>query len=203
MILRAAFVPPEEAVEELRAISGRIGMLPGVHAAPTDRLDLPIAGLGNLSAKDAVRLADNFEAWQGVDVLPEVHWSGIRLEPNGEVVVGVGGDLDGLAEVARAVGKCAERVHVYVDRRAYRPVAVIATMDPQQPGSRVASALSGLDDWVGVSWTAVDVALLRIRWFGGEPVSEVVEWIPIPTRAEAEAEAEGNGTPVVEPAETR
>lgn len=188
MMLRAAFVPPEEAVEELRALSGRLGLLPGVHAAPSDRLDLPIAGLGNVAAEDVVRLADRIEAWSGLDVLPEVHWSGVRLEPNGEVAVGIAGDLDGLAEVARAVGTCAEKLHVYIDRRAYRPAAVIATVDAQQPGSRVASALSGLSDWVGGSWTAVDVALLRIRWFAGEPISEVVEWIPIPTKAVAECE---------------
>lgn len=180
MMLRAAFVPPEEAVEELRALAGRLGFLPGVHPLPIDRLDIRIAWMGNVDAVDAVKLAGKFEEWSGVDVLPEVRWSGVRLEPNGDVGVGLAGDLDRVAEVARAVGLSAEKVNVYVDRRAFAPVAIVATMDAQQPGSRVASALAGMSDVGGMPWTVSEIALIRIRWFAGQAVSEVVERIPIP-----------------------
>ncbi|MFW6866634.1 2'-5' RNA ligase family protein [Nocardioides sp. CPCC 206347] len=179
-MLRAAFVPPEEAVEELRALAGRFGFLPGVHPLPLDQLDIRIARLGNLHAADAVKLADRFQEWPGVDVLPEVRWSGVHLEPNGDVGVGLAGDLDRLAEVARAVGLSAEKVNVYVDRRAFVPVAIAATMDEQRPGSRVGSALAGMSDVGGTPWTMSEVALIRIRWFAGQEASEVVERIPIP-----------------------
>lgn len=190
MMLRTAFVPPADAVEELRALAGRVGVLPGVHPLPVDRLDVRIAGMGNVSELDARRLAGRIETWAGVDVLPEVQWSGVQLQPNGDIGVALTGDVEGLREVVRAVGQCAERVYVYVDRRAFQPMVVIASVDEQQPGSRVGSALERLADWSGGSWTAVDVALIRIRWFAGEAVSEILERVPIPVS-------------VVEPAESR
>lgn len=182
MMLRAAFVPPAEVVEELRALAGRLGSLPGVHPVPSDRLDVRIAGMGNVAEEDARHLARKIETWSGVAALPEMRWQGVQLQPNGEVGVFLVGDVAGLTEIARAVGVCAEKVHVYVDRRAFSPMLTVATVDEQQPGSRVGSALAGMGDWVGGSWTVDEVALIRIRWFAGQAVSEIVERVPIPTQ---------------------
>ncbi|MCX6402141.1 MAG: hypothetical protein NTX33_19690 [Propionibacteriales bacterium] len=199
MMLRTAFIPPADAVEELRALAGRVGVLPGVHPLPADRFDVRIAGMGNVSDLDARRLASRIETWVGVEVLPEVQWSGVQLQPNGDIGVVLSGDVSGLRDIVRGVGECAERVHVYVDRRAFQPLAVIATVDEQQPGSRVVSALERLTSWTGGSWTAVDVALIRIRWFAGQAVSEIVERVPIPVRRDVAL----GGQVVVEAVETR
>lgn len=185
MMLRAAFVPPEEVVEELRALAGRLGSLPGVHPVPADRLDVRIAAMGNVAEKDARSLARKIESWSGLAALPEMRWQGVQVQPNGDVGVCLVGDVAGLRDVVRAVGVCAEKVHVFVDRRSFSPMLVVATVDEQQPGSRVGSALAGMGDWTGGSWTVAEVALIRIRWLAGHDVSEIVERVPIPTQPTA------------------
>ncbi|WP_182379943.1 hypothetical protein [Nocardioides sp. WS12] len=184
MMLRVAFVPPDEVVEELRALSGRLGMLPGVRSAPNDRLDVPIASLGNVSRADTAQLARRIAASAGPETLPQVGLSGVHLQPDGDIGITVTGDVTGLYGIAGAVGKSAERIHVYIDRRAFRPLLVVAQIDEQKPGSRVEPTLARMEDWTCMSWTVADVALIQIRWHMGLPFSEIVEFVPItPARA--------------------
>lgn len=179
MMLRVAFVPPDDVVEELRALSGRLSALPGVRSAPGDRLDVPIASLGNVSKADADELARRIAASTGPATLPQVGLARVHLQPDGDVGVDVTGDVTGLYEIAGAVGKSAEKIHVYIDRRAFRPSLIVAQIDPQKPGSRVESTLARMDGWTGMSWTVTDVALIQIRWYAGLPFSEIIQFVPI------------------------
>lgn len=179
MMLRAAFVPPKEAVLELRVLAGRLSALPGVRPEPPERLDVQIAGLGNVVDGDARRLAEAIVRDVRLMEPPVVRCTGIRLLDSGEVVTDLTGDVETLRSTVRAIGKAAERVNLYVDRRAFRASIVVATVEAQRPGSRVAAAVAGASGWEGSEWSAEEVALLKTRWGAGHPGNEVLGVVPI------------------------
>jgi 2'-5' RNA ligase len=180
MMLRAALVPPTEAVERLRALGGRLAQLPGIRAVEPSRVDVPIAGLGNVVDQDASRFAGVLA--ECLSDLPPVLVRPAAVEVvDDDVTVRLDGDTDTLAAVARAVGTAAERIHVYIDRRGFRPAVVVATAVGTRPGSPVHRLLSGPDvlrDLAGVDWSVAQVDLVRTRWFGGEARAETAYRIP-------------------------
>ncbi len=179
MMLRAAFVPPESAVVELRVLAGRLSVLPGVRPEPPERLDVRIAGLGNVVEGDARRLAEAIERELRLPEPPVVRCAGVRLLDSGEVVVDLTGDVETLRSTVRALGKAAERVNLYVDRRSFRAAIVVATVEAQRPGSRVAAALAGAAGWEGSDWAVSEVALLKTRWGAGHPGNDLLGVVPI------------------------
>ncbi|TNM37319.1 2'-5' RNA ligase family protein [Nocardioides albidus] len=185
MMLRAAFVPPEEAVEQLRALGGRLAQLPGISAVGPGRVDVPIAGLGNVVEADASRFAGVLAECLS-DIPPvAVRAAGVELAGE-EVTVRLDGDVATLAAVARAVGTAAERVNVYIDRRGFRPAVVVGSVASTRPGSPLDRMLSGPGVLCGLAmepWPVAEVALIRTRWFGGEARAETAYRIPF--RAES------------------
>lgn len=181
MMLRAAFVLPDTVVEELRALTGRICVLPGIRPEPTEHLDVRVALLGNVGSEDAHALAAAVERELARVVVPVARFGGIEVRPDGDVAVTLCGDVDVLGDVARTVGTVAERIHVYVDRRSFRPAVVVASLGPQRPGSPVVRALEAVAPVQGAAWPVADVALIRTRWLAGAAVSEVFERAPIGT----------------------
>lgn len=181
MMLRAAFVLPETVVEELRALAGRLGALPGVRPEHGDQLDVRIALLGNVLADDAQRLAEAVAHELASVAVPVVRMGALEVRPDGDVAVGLTGDVDLVADVARTVGRAAERIHLYVDRRSFQPAVVVASLGAQRPGSRVASVVGTIRPADVGSWPLGEIALVRTRWFAGGAVSEVVEQVPIGT----------------------
>jgi hypothetical protein len=173
MLLRAAFVPPPEAVERLCALGDRLARLPGVRPVEPDRVDVPIAGLGNLVERDAHRfaglLAECLSDLEPIVVRP------VAVEVLGEdVTVRLDGDLPALSEVARAVGIAAQGIRVLVDRRAFRPAVVVGSGTPAGigPGTDV------LGELAGTAWLVEDVDLVRTRWHAGEARAETAYRIP-------------------------
>lgn len=167
MMLRAAFVPPPEAVERLLALGDRLARLPGIRPVEPDRVDVPIAGLGNVVDADAHRfaglLAECLSDLEPIVVRPAA------LEVHGEdVTVRLDGDLPALSEVARAVGIAAQGIRVLVDRRAFRPAVVVGS------GSLagIGAGADVLGELAGTSWLVEDVDLVRTRWSGGVARSE-------------------------------
>ncbi|MBM0126437.1 2'-5' RNA ligase family protein [Pimelobacter simplex] len=180
MMLRAAFVPPPEAVDRLRALGGRLTQLPGIRSVEPSRVDVPIAGLGNVLDRDAGRFAGVLA--ECLSDLPPVvvHPAGVEVT-GGDVTVVLDGDTGTLAAVARAVGTAAERIHVYVDRRGFRPAVVVASAASAPAGSPLHRMLSGpevLGDLVDTTWPVAQVDLVRTRWFGGEARAETAYRIP-------------------------
>ena len=174
MMLRAAFVPPTEAVERLRALGGRLAQVPGIRPVEPGRVDVPIAGLGNLVEHDANRfaglLAECLSDLEPIVVRP------VAVELHGEdVTVQLDGDLAALSEVARAVGIAAQGVRILVDRRAFRPAVVVAT---RAVPDAWATRTDVLGELAGTSWLVEDVDLVRTRWFAGEARAETAYRIP-------------------------
>lgn len=179
MLIRAAIVPPEEAVDELWVATRALRMVPGITAVPADRLDIPITSFGNLVPTDSARLAGKLRAaFEGADA-PVVRFRGLRLESDATVALGLDGDIEPLAELARFVPEAAESMRLYVDRRRFRPYLTFATAAPDAPVTLLKPALDALEGWIGEPWPIQGLSLLRTRWVRGEGASEEYDLIEL------------------------
>ena len=184
MLLRLAFVPPDDAIEGLRALGSRLAAeQPGVQPVPPGLIDVPNAALGNVMDRDAKALAAAMEEQLRLPAAIDVEDAGCEQRDNGDIVVRLGGDVDGLLDAARRIGEAAARVQLYIDRRAFRPGVVTATTDERRACSPLDRMLADLaaeaGAWTGLRWAIDDVALIRTRWVAGSPQSEIVDWVPL------------------------
>lgn len=177
MMLRAAFLPPDDALAELRAVVGRLSLLPGVRPEPQEALDVRVAGFGNVVRADVEVLTRALVTRLPVHA-PVVRFAGLSLTEDREVAVGLSGEVDELTAVARAVGTAAESVNLYIDRRRFRPQMVVATVEPQPPGSRVEAVLASLAHWEGSDWAVAGIALAKTRWLAGRTDSQDLGFVP-------------------------
>ncbi len=177
MLIRAALVPPEEALDELWDATSALRKVPGVVAVPRDQLDIPITAFGNLVPSDCARLAHKLRvAFEGADA-PVVRFHGLRLESEATIAVGLAGDVEPLADLARYVPEAAETVRLYVDRRRFRPQIDLANAAADTSVPLLEAALSGLAEWSGEPWEVPGLSLLRTRWVRGESAAEEYDLI--------------------------
>lgn len=179
MILRAAIVPSDEAWEALRPLRRTLSALPGVTTTPPERLDIPVAGFGNLVDKDARRLVRELRAQLAELSPPVVRFSGVCADDGGEVSVGLAGDLERLTELARIVPKAAQSVRIFVDRRRFQPALVVGSVSQQAPGSRVDTVLGSLRGWASADWAVSGVTVIRTRWERGDAIGEEYDFVPL------------------------
>jgi len=172
MLLRAAVLPPEEAVEELWTATRALRQVPGVNAVPRERLEIPITAFGNLLPPDCARLAHKMRAaFEGAEA-PTVWFHGLRLEEGATVALGLAGDVEPVADLARFIPEAAETMRLFVDRRRFRPMITFATASPDTSPTLLSAALGSLSEWTGSPWRVPGLSLLRTRWLGGESQAE-------------------------------
>lgn len=181
MMLRAAFALPDPVVEDLRRVAGRLSVLPGVRPSQAVGLDVRVADLGNIVAEDARKLAASVEKEFAQATAPVLRVTGVEVASRGSVALTLGGDVEVLRQMARAVSLAAERTNLYVDRRMFRPAVVVASLDEQRPGSRVVAALEGIEPPAVADWSVTELVLVRTRWGAGGAAGEVFERVPIGT----------------------
>lgn len=181
MMLRAAFALPDPVVEDLRRVAGRLSVLPGVRPSQAVGLDVRVADLGNIVAEDARKLAASVEKEFAQTTAPVLRVTGVEVASRGSVALTLGGDVEVLRQMARAVSLAAERTNLYVDRRMFRPAVVVASLDEQRPGSRVVAALEGIEPPAVADWSVTELVLVRTRWGAGGAAGEVFERVPIGT----------------------
>jgi 2'-5' RNA ligase len=177
MLLRASLVPPEEAVDELWKATSSLRRIPGVNAVAPDRLGIPVAAFGNLAPTDCLRLAQMLRsAFEGADA-PIVWFDGLRLEEGATIALGLGGDVEPLADLARFVPEAVEAMRLFVDRRRFRPWLTFGTVDPATSPTMLAAALQNLADWTGEPWAVPGLSLIRTRWLLGQDYPEQFDLI--------------------------
>ncbi|UMG91476.1 hypothetical protein [Nocardioides sp. TF02-7] len=173
MMLRAAVVPPAEALAELTTATADLRRVPGVDAVPPDQLDIPVASFGNLTTADAGRivevLRDAFEGATG----PVVRFSGVTLldpeeqsrsaRPRATLVTTLTGDVDPVVDLARFVPEAVARLGLMVDRRRFRPALTLGSVAADDAPRLLATALDGVAGWAGREWTVPGLSLLRMR----------------------------------------
>jgi 2'-5' RNA ligase len=160
-VLQSIDRPVAEAVPLARkGFLGRFGSR-GVHAAApsiaavdeldliaTEDMQLPITTFGNVTADDALKLAEALNEAAAEWTRPTVHIvGGTALEFPGDrsVWAKLEGDVAALTTIARGVTQSVERLGFFVDRRKFRPALSVATVNEATTAPYLQAVVDGLD----------------------------------------------------------
>jgi 2'-5' RNA ligase len=150
---------------------------------PAVAMHVPIAKFGNLALADATRLADEMDRQATSWETPRLHISGgVALEPEGDssVWVCLAGDLDALAAVARGVTRAAQALHIFVDRRSFRPHVELGQVNDRTSTAHLEDVLAMLGAYESTSWWQTTVTLLVPTDLGpGQPPFKTFRDIPL------------------------
>jgi 2'-5' RNA ligase len=172
-------VPPQEAVEDLQKGLHRLWEMPGVTAVAPVQLEIAVAAFGNLLMPDCHRLASRLRsAFEGADG-PVIRFAGVSVAESGAIEVGLAGELEPLADLARFVSEASEKLRLFVDRRRFRPHLRVAAVEPGAPADRLRSEIGPLVSWSGAPWRVRGLSLLGTRWHGGEGTPELFDLISL------------------------
>jgi 2'-5' RNA ligase len=128
---------------------------PMLDLLPTVQMHVPIAKFGNLALNDAMRLADAMESDATTWETPRLGLAGaLALEPEGDpsVWVKLAGDLDALHAVSQGIARVAKRLHLFVDRRAFRPHVQLGTVNDDTTAGYLEELLAVLEDFESDLW---------------------------------------------------
>ena len=145
-------------IEPARPTGPMLDLLPPV------RMHLLVAKLGaNLTLNDAARLTNAIEEQASGWESPRLHLQGgVALEPEGDdsVWVGLRGDLDELFAISRGVSRVAQGLHLFVDRRAFRPEIRLGTINEATTEAYLEQLLAVLEAYEGPAWWQATISLL-------------------------------------------
>jgi RNA 2',3'-cyclic 3'-phosphodiesterase len=150
---------------------------------PPVRMHVPIAKFGNLALTDAHRLTDAMVEQARDWGAPRLHLrGGVALEPEGDTSVWarLAGDLDELNAAVRGVSRVAQGLHLFVDRRVFRPHVRLGTINDHTTEAYLEELLSTLDALEGPSWWQVSLSLVVPAELGPhQPTYKLHEDIPL------------------------
>jgi len=204
VLLHGVFVPPRDALEELvgvvrsgrrepavepepkRGLFGRRSadvvapqQPPVLIDVPIDSLRLPITSFGNLTTNDARRLVAALSEAAAGWAWPVVRFAGggaLEFPGDRAVWARLDGDVVGITAIARDVTTTVERLGLFVDRRAFRPMLAVATVTESTVGSDLEQVVDALDGLSGQPWQ-VDTVVLTVT--AGDGSTQEYERIPI------------------------
>lgn len=136
---------------------------PQLDQVPPFRMHVPIAKFGNLALADAIRLSDAMEDQATGWGSPRLRLSGgLALEPEGDdsVWARLQGDLDDLGAIVRGVSRVAQGLHLFVDRRVFRPELRLGTINDRTTEPYLGQLLATLEELDGPPWWQTNVVLL-------------------------------------------
>lgn len=165
----------------LRRFAGRRGVAaspapspPGLalDLLPAAELTLPLVDFGNVTAGDGRRLAAALQqaaaGWAGATVSLG---GGAALEFPADrcVWVKLEGDVAALHALAREAGQVVERLGFFVDRRRYRPMLAVASINDATQAEDLELAVAALDAFRSEPWTVDHVSLTKTSYRTGAP----------------------------------
>jgi 2'-5' RNA ligase len=167
---------PDPPPEPRRSPFGRLGghsvqtVEPRVATAPArgviaeGHLNVPIAGFGNVTMRDAMLVVGALKE-EGVRwATPTVHFAGATVQEIGShscVVMKLDGEVAELQTVARAVTQSVQRLGLRFDRRKFLPLIPVATIGATATSSEVMAFLNALEGFQGEPWTVDHVSLMK------------------------------------------
>lgn len=149
---------------------------------PTTAMSLPIAGFGNVTSADAIRLADALQtAAAGTPGVTVRIAGGTALEftDDRNVWARLAGDVDGLRSMAREVTQVVEQHGFFVDRRRFRPMMCVGSVTAATTGPFLETVVAALDAFSGESWVVDQVWLLKAFYANDSAGFEVVDQFPL------------------------
>ena len=209
MRLFAALVPPPDVLDRLQSAVAAVPAAPGrrsgekrhrlgrrhdeAPAAATDQplldlvpanaMHLPIAKFGNLALHDATRLADTLDREARSWATPRLSLAGgLALDPEGDysVWVRLAGDVDALGTLTKGVVRVAQALHLFVDRRGFRPDVQIAVVNQATTEQYLEDVVAALDEFESSAWWMTTISLLIPQDLGpGQPPFKTYRDIPL------------------------
>jgi 2'-5' RNA ligase len=145
-------------------------------------MSLPIAGFGNVTATDAVRLAAALQTAAAGTPGATVRIAGgtaLEFTDDRNVWARLEGDVDALKSMARDVTQVVEQHGFFVDRRRFRPLLRVATVNAATTGPFLESVVAALDGFSGEPWVVDEVWLLKAFYGSDATEFEVVDQFPL------------------------
>jgi 2'-5' RNA ligase len=144
---------------------------PLLDLVPPVQMHLPLVKFGHLALAEATRLTETMEGEASSWASPRLHLhGGVALEPKGDnsVWVGLDGDLDELNAVARGVNDVSQGLQLFVNRRAFRPLVRLGTINDRTTEAHLEALLAALEAFESPAWWQTTVSLLIPADFGPE-----------------------------------
>ncbi len=161
-------------------------------------MHLPIAKFGNLALDDATRLADTLDR-EAAD------WAVPAAAPGRWPRAGAGGRLLGVGQAAPAtstrstrsrhgVSRVAQGLHLFVDRRVFRPEVQLGTINDRTTAAYLEQLLAALDAFESAAWWQTTVSLLSPpTTVPDQPPFKAFRDIPLGPPSPTDAPADGSG----------
>jgi len=137
--------------------------------APED-MTLPIAGFGNVTSADAIRLSKALQTAAHNTPGATVRLAGgtaLEFPEDRNVWARLEGDVDGLRSMSRDVTKVVEQLGFFVDRRRFRPWLCVASVTATTTPAVLENVVAALDAFSGEPWTVDHVWLMK-AFFGSQ-----------------------------------
>ena len=151
------------------------------HVSPS-RMQLPIATFGNVAVSDVSRLVEAIRGVAATLTPPRLHLAGsAALEFPGDTSVWakVNGDLDSLRRIPPGITQIVEPLGFFVDRRQFRPMLSVATINDATSIEVLQQVVDALDAFEGEPWAVGHVSLRKKRLDLDPPGSEEIASLPL------------------------
>jgi hypothetical protein len=156
---------------------------PMLTLVPTPAVYAILTKFGNLSAADAIGLADALTSRAQEWASPRLRLEGGFVhQPEGRtsLFTGITGDLDEVRELIRGVAHVAQGLHMFVDRRIFRPEIQLGTANRRTTTAYLDAVLIELETFESNQWWQNSIALLVPTEDGPGPVPvKVFREIPL------------------------
>ena len=149
---------------------------------PSTAMSLPIAGFGNVTSADAIRLGDALQTAAAGTPGATVRLAGgtaLEFTDDRNVWARLAGDVDGLRSMAREVTQVVEQHGFFVDRRKFRPMMCVGTVTAATTAPFLESVVAALEEFSGESWDVDQVCLLKAFYGNHSTGFEVVDQFPL------------------------
>lgn len=206
MQLDAAILPPAQVLEPLVALIGSIGEPatgeetparflrrrtgPEAVASRVGELDLlrasqmslPLAGFGNVTSADAGRIAAALRTAAGRSPGARVQLAGgtaLEFPTDRNLWARIVGEVDALGATARGVMQSVEQLGFFVDRRKYRPLLCVGTVNDTTTAAHLEEVVAVLEAFEGEPWTTGHASLLRTSYDGAVARFDEMDRFPL------------------------
>ena len=145
-------------------------------------MSLPIAGFGNVTSADAIRLADALQTAAASTPGATVRITGgtaLEFSEDRNVWARLEGDVDGLRSMARGVTQVVEQHGFFVDRRRFRPMLCVGSVTAATTAPFLETVVEALESFSGESWVVDQVWLLKAFYGDQSTAFEVVDQFPL------------------------
>jgi 2'-5' RNA ligase len=138
----------------------------------SDQMHLPLCSFGNVTTDEQERLRRAL-ALVAADLPSATVWvaGGTALEFSGDrsVWAKLDGDIDELWKIFRGINEGVEKVGFFLDRRSFRPLLAVGTINDATTAPYLEDVVAALDAFRSEPWQVDTVSLMKLALVGKPP----------------------------------